>query len=334
MLDSDTPTELREFPVGRVLAERYEILEHLGWGGMGMVVKARDHILNNEVLALKILFQSCLHDELGFERFKREVILSRKLGHPNIVRVYDFGVAAKNSFFISMEYVQGKTLKDVLAEHAQHEPEKQGIPFSELLRFLHQICLGLEAAHAFGVLHRDLKPANMLLSADGCIKISDFGVARSLDSKDRLTKTNEATGSPIYMSPEQLSFSSMDARSDVYSLGIMAFELAKGRPPFFAQHWIMLAKQHLSDPLPSVASKEAGIPLWFEELLNIACAKKPEGRFQSVRDFRRFLERHADAESLGTSEAIAVQSSSCSRVWIWLFVASVLVNVGVWYFLR
>ena len=212
------PKELSEFPIGHIVAERYEVLEHLGFGGMGFVLKAKDLTLDNEVVVLKILYPRFVKDKAIFARFRREVLLTRRLSHPNIVRIYDLGDAGKNTFFISMEYVEGESLATKLGR-----TKPNGLPVPEVLPYLYYTALGLAYAHSQGIIHRDIKPGNILITPKGEVKIADFGVARSADSKEQLTRTNEAIGSPLYMSPEPLSAGAVDNRSDIYALGIMAY---------------------------------------------------------------------------------------------------------------
>lgn len=307
-----TPPELKTYPVGTKVADRYTILDVLGWGGMGLVVKAEDTYLNDEVVALKILYQNYSNDLEILARFRREVLLTRKLSHPNIVRVYDLGKADDGAYFISMEFIEGSTLKSCL--------EAGAIKFEEATNYLYQIGLGLEYAHSHGVIHRDLKPENMLVTSKGEVKITDFGVARSLISTEKLTQTGDAVGSPIYISPEMISSHTNDHRVDIYALGIMAFELVEGRPPFFSENWVMLAKMHMKDPIPAISSPN--LPPWYQSFVEKAAAKEPERRFQRAADFVRFL-----GEQTGQG---GTEDKSTGFDWKWIVIAVlVLALVGV-----
>lgn len=293
-----TPSELSQFPPGRLIADRYEVLETIGWGGMGLVLKARDCTLNNEIIALKILYKKFGADAEILARFRREVVLTRKLAHPNIVRVYDFGNAGDNTHYITMEYVTGETLK--------HKLQAGRIPFEKVIDYISQIGAGLDYAHSQGVVHRDIKPENMLVTTEGVVKISDFGVARSLISDEKLTKTDESVGSPIYIAPEIISSFKTDHRCDIYGLGVVAYELAEGRPPFFSEHWIMLAKMHMKDPVPPFTMSD--IPPWYFEVLQKALAKEPEQRFQTIKQFIAALQEESKNDENGQID-ISIDSS-------------------------
>lgn len=289
MDEKNTPPELKAFPIGKLVANRYEVLGYLGHGGMGFVLKARDNVLDGEIVVLKILFPRLKSDATAFARFRREVLLTRKLAHPNIVRIYDFGEADRDTYFISMEYIEGENLRNSLDRFAP-----KGLPLKQTINFIYQVAQGLSYAHAQGVIHRDIKPANLLISKKFDIKISDFGVARSMESTEKLTATDEAVGSPIYMAPEQLDSNEIDHRSDIYAFGIMTYELLVGSPPFYSDHWVMLVKMHMTQPIPQFASKASGIPFWLQELVNKATTKSPDDRFQSAQEIIKFIANHFD----------------------------------------
>ena len=264
------------FEKGAMIAGRYEMVSTLGKGGVGMVAQVIDHHLDNEVCALKVLFPHLAGDETQFARFRNEVILSRRLSHPNIVRVYDFGSAGKGYYFITLEFVDGGSLSSRI-----YTQRYRPLPFQEKLRILYEILQGLACAHKLGVIHRDLKPDNILLTDMDQVKISDFGLARSLLVDKGFTDTGETVGTPYYMSPEQLRGKKVDARSDLYSLGILAYELVVGRRPFYHDDYMTLARMHIMDPLPKIA-KESGVPEWFQQWIEKLCEKERDNRFQTA----------------------------------------------------
>ena len=293
MTQNSFPPEMSAFPLGRIVAERYEVLDFLGHGGMGLVLKAKDLVLDGEIIVLKILSPQLGSDATAFARFRREVLLNRKLSHPNIVRIYDFGDAGNGTYFLSMEYVEGENLRDSL-----DRGQNNGLEFDDAVKYIYKIASGLAYAHSEGVIHRDIKPANILINSKSEAKITDFGIAKSMESTERLTATDEAVGSPIYMAPEQMDTSGIDHRSDIYSLGIMAFELVAGKPPFNSDHWVTLVKMHMTEPIPDIRAKKKSVPLWYQELLNRATAKDPLKRFQTASEITEFIEQHFE---IGTS---------------------------------
>ena len=271
------------FKEGSVIAGRYEVVGTLGKGGVGIVAKVIDRHLNNELSAMKILFPHLADDPVQFARFRNEVILSRRLSHPNIVRVYDFGGVENGYSFITMEYVDGGSLSSRI-----YSQRYRPLSFPDKLRILHEILSGLSCAHSQGVVHRDLKPDNILLTDMDKVKISDFGLARSLMVDNGFTNTGETVGTPYYMSPEQLRGKKVDARTDLYSTGILAFELIAGRRPYFHEDYFTLARMHLMDPLPTLPQ---GNPEWCQEWLDKLTAKSPEKRFGSAKEASLALEQ-------------------------------------------
>ncbi len=272
------------FPKGTLIASRYEVVGRLGSGGMGLVLEVVDRALENETIALKMLYPEMSRDKTQFARFRNEVLISRKLAHPNIVRLYDFGAAAKGYYYISMEYASGGSLGQRIRD-MRDEP----LPFDEKIRILFEVAQGLSGAHRQGVVHRDLKPDNILLAEDGSVKLTDFGLARSLGVDKGFTNTGETVGTPFYMAPEQLRGEKADQRADIYSLGILAFELATGVRPFVDDDYMTLARMHFVDPLPKIVTKGSGIPRWFESFLAKCCEKNCEDRFQTVDEVSQVL---------------------------------------------
>jgi serine/threonine protein kinase/tetratricopeptide (TPR) repeat protein len=289
VLDVSSPASTLTPPgVGRVVAGRYEIRACLGAGGMGTVWRAYDRELEEEV-ALKTLLPERLQDPAMLERLRREVKTARRITHPNVCRVFDYGEDG-DLRFLTMELIEGRTLRSLLAA-GPLGPERA-------LAALGQIVAGLAAAHEKGVVHRDLKPENVLVRSSGQAVVADFGLARAPLS-DRQSATDFA-GTPAYMSPEQLRGEALDARSDLFSLGILAFEMLAGRPPFAGGSAATKASAILRDPPAPLAID--GLPVEtaraIEGVLARAMAKAPGGRYPSVRDFGAAL---AEAWEAGRS---------------------------------
>ncbi len=273
---------------GDVVAGRYELHERLGAGGMGMVFRATDRELDGEVVALKLLLPHLVHDENVFRRFRNEVLVARALTHPNIVRTHDMGKAGDGYSYISMEFIDGHSLRDRLLASSEQSPNGQklgkALPFEEALSVLYQIICGVSYAHGRGVIHRDLKPANVLLSLRNEVKLADFGTARMVGADTSLTQTGQVIGTPDYMSPEQIRGEELDVSCDIYALGILAFELVSGRRPFMADSAVAVAFKHLNEPLPTLVTPGSRVPVWFDEIVRKAAAKKKTDRFASVND--------------------------------------------------
>jgi len=276
------------FEPGSIIAHRYEICERLGAGGVGMVYRAIDRDLD-EVIALKLLLPHLAQDENVYRRFRNEVLVARSLSHPNIVRTHDMGRAEGGYSYISMEYVNGVSLKDKLVTKSPTGELLPVLGFEEALSILYQVISGVAYAHGKGVIHRDLKPANVMISKAGEVKLADFGTARIMGMDTTLTQTGQVIGTPDYMSPEQIRGEQLDPSCDIYALGIMAFELVTGQRPFTAESSVAVAFKHLNDPLPSFSAPGRSVPLWFEEVVRKAAAKKKSDRFASVMEFAAAL---------------------------------------------
>lgn len=270
---------------GALIAKRFEICDRLGAGGVGMVFRAIDHELDGEVVALKLLHPHLAQDENVFRRFRNEVLVARSLSHPNIVRTHDMGRAEAGFSYISMEYVDGQSLKDKLTSG----DKPRGLPFEDAVAVLYQIISGVAYAHGKGVIHRDLKPANVMISSKGEVKLADFGTARIVGGDTSLTQTGQVIGTPDYMSPEQIRGEQLDHGCDIYSLGIVAYELVVGARPFVADSAVAVAFKHLNDPIPEFANAQNGIPLWYDQVVRKATAKRKEDRFSSAMEFAAAL---------------------------------------------
>jgi eukaryotic-like serine/threonine-protein kinase len=265
---------------GSLFGGRYDVLGTIGKGGMGVVYRARDRQLD-EVVALKVLRNEVLKDDPTLlDRFKREIKLARRITHRNVLRTHDFG-ESDGTPYISMEYLEGVTLKDLIRN-------KGALPLPVGLRIAKQMCLGLEAAHQEGVVHRDIKPQNMLiLPESGDVKIMDFGIARVSEVKAGaagLTSTGTVMGTPDYMPPEQAQGHPADFRSDIYSLGVVFYEIFTGKLPFGGDSVMAVVLAHIQKPAPSPRQANSAIPAELEAIILSCMAKAPEKRFQRVED--------------------------------------------------
>jgi eukaryotic-like serine/threonine-protein kinase len=266
--------------VGELICGRYEVEELVGTGGMSSVYRARDRLLERRV-ALKILHDSLGADAATVERFRREARAVARLSHPNIVTVIDRGEDEGRQFIV-FEYVQGENLKQLL--------ERSGrLPVRRALQLAIELGRGLAFAHAAGVVHRDVKPQNVLLNGDGKAKVTDFGIARSRDA-DPVTLTGTVMGTSNYMAPEQASSRPVDEQTDVYSLGVVLFELLTGQVPFSGESFVAVATQHVNEPPPSVLELRPEVPVRVANAVARALAKEPGDRFGSMDDFVAELE--------------------------------------------
>lgn len=255
---------------GTLVNDRYTIIEQIGLGGMAVVYRARDEKLGRDV-TFKVLREEHLSDNEFIKRFNVEARAAASLSHPNIVSVYDVGNDG-DIYFIVMEYIDGCTLKDLINRKA---------PFSnqEVISISLQVASALEHAHANGIIHRDIKPQNILVSSSGKVKVTDFGIARAASST---TTSGEAMGSVQYFSPEQAKGGFVDAKSDIYSLGIMMFEMITGTLPFDGETPVALAMKHIKEPLPDILKLNPNASESLIKIINKATQKRPYARYQSA----------------------------------------------------
>ncbi len=265
--------------IGKCIMGRYEVLERIGGGGMGVVWKANDKVLDRYV-ALKVLRSEMSEDEDFVRRFRREAKAAASLSHPNIVSIYDVG-EDQGLHFIVMELVEGETLRDKLTRQGKLEAE-------EALDIAGQICLGLSHAHANQIIHRDIKPQNILMTTLGHVKVADFGIARALGGVSN-TSTNVVVGSASYLSPEQARNGVVSARSDLYSLGVVLYEMITGKPPFTGDSPVSVALQHVEARVPAVRDRNPEIPVEIENLIAKALAKSPDMRFESADEMLKSI---------------------------------------------
>jgi serine/threonine-protein kinase len=262
--------------VGELIAERYELEELVGTGGMSSVYRAHDRLLERDV-ALKVLHEQFAADTDYVERFRREARSVAQLSHPNIVTVIDRGDEGERQFIV-FEYVAGENLKSLI--------EREGpLPEDQAVRLTLQIARALGFAHEHGLVHRDVKPQNVLLNGDGQAKVTDFGIARSLDVKGGLTQTGTVLGTSDYIAPEQARGSRVDAQSDIYSLGAVLYELLTGEVPFPGDNFVAVAMRHINEPRPSVREHRPDVSPRLDAAIRRAMAKEPRDRFGSMNDF-------------------------------------------------
>lgn len=269
---------------GELIDNRYKIIKSIGEGGMANVYLAWDTILEREV-AVKILRGDLAGDEKFIRRFQREANSASSLRHPNIVEMYDVG-EDDGKYFIVMEYVDGKTLKGLI--------KKRGaLNLNETIDIMMQLTSGIASAHDSYIIHRDIKPQNVMILEDGRVKITDFGIAMALNSNE-LTQTNSVMGSVHYLPPEQASGSGSTIKSDIYSLGILMFELLTGKVPFKGENAVEIAIKHMKDPIESVCKLNPNIPQSVENIVLKACAKNPKNRYDNVAEMYEDLKTCLD----------------------------------------
>ena len=271
---------------GQKINDRYEIEKLIGEGGMANVYLARDTILDRRV-AVKVLRGDLAGDEKFVRRFQREALSASSLSHPNIVEIYDVGEDEGN-FYIVMEYIEGKTLKQLI--------KKRGVlSLSETMDIMLQLLDALASAHDSYIIHRDIKPQNIMIKDSGLVKITDFGIAVALNSTE-LTQTNSVMGSVHYLPPEQASGKGSTIRSDIYSLGILMFEMLTGKVPFNGDSAVEIALKHMKDPLPSVREINPVVPQSVENIILKAAAKNPKNRYHDVRQMAEDIKTCLDEE--------------------------------------
>lgn len=265
--------------IGQLLDGRYELLEVIGTGGMAVVYKARCHRLNR-LVAVKVLKDEFSGDEDFLRRFRAEGEAVAMLSHPNIVQVFDVS-ASESANYIVMELIDGISLK-------QYMEIKGILNWKETLHFATQIAKGLEHAHSRGIVHRDIKPHNVMVLKNGSVKVMDFGIAQVMNKSNTLTK--EALGSVHYISPEQAKGSFTDSRSDIYSLGVVMFEMMTGRPPYDGDSPVAVAIQHINGGAPMPTSLNPNIPAGMEQIIMKAMALEPKDRYSSATELLNDLE--------------------------------------------
>ena len=261
---------------GQKINDRYEIIRNIGEGGMANVYLALDTILDRKV-AVKILRGDLATDEKFVRKFQREASAASTLDHPNVVGIYDVGEDQGN-YYIVMEYIEGQTLKSLIKRRGS-------LTLPEVIDIMTQLTSGIAHAHEKGIIHRDIKPQNILILDDGLVKIADFGIAQALNSNE-LTQTNSVMGSVHYLPPEQANGTGSTYKSDIYSLGILMFELLIGKVPFKGENAVEIAIKQMKDPIPSVCDIKEDIPQSVENIILKATAKNPKNRYDSVEEMK------------------------------------------------
>jgi eukaryotic-like serine/threonine-protein kinase len=281
----------------QVFSGRYEILRHLARGGMAEVYLAHDLMLDRRV-ALKVLFPELSTDRNFVERFRREAQAAANLSHPNIVSIYDWG-EEDGTYFIVMEYIDGRTLGQIIRGEGPLLPERAAEIGAD-------VAGALAFAHKSGVVHRDVKPGNVLISPSGQVKVTDFGIARAANSDQDLTQTGAVMGTATYFSPEQAQGNRVDGRSDVYSLGVVLYEMCVGKPPFSGDNPMAIAYKHVrEEPVPP-RSVNADVPATFEAIVLQAMAKNPNDRYMSADELRQDLLRFRQGRAVLANPTVAV----------------------------
>jgi serine/threonine protein kinase/tetratricopeptide (TPR) repeat protein len=300
---------------GEIIADRYEVLEELGEGGMGSVYKVHDRELGR-VIALKTIRPDLASNASTIRRFKQELLLARQISHPNVIRIYDLGIAG-GLRFLTMDFVDGVDLRSLLNDRGKFPPE-------EATDIIQQICAGLQAAHAEHVIHRDLKPQNILVDKQGQVRILDFGVARTLEQSS-ITHTGVIVGTAVYMSPEQARGDEIDSRSDLFSLGLIFYELLTGVLPFADGSIVTALLRRTRERALPLQSIEPSIPAWISDIVTRCLEPDPNHRYQCAAEIACDLDhqgapRHTSAPA--APKALRMQASAESikarpRAYVW-----------------
>jgi len=264
---------------GQKISDRYQIIKAIGEGGMANVYLAYDTILDRNV-AVKVLRGDLATDEKFVRRFQREALSASSLSHPNIVEVYDVG-EDNGQYYIVMEYIEGKHLKELLKKRGK-------LTISEVIDIMLQITDGMSVAHDSYIIHRDIKPQNIMIQENGVVKITDFGIAMAMNAT-QLTQTNSVMGSVHYLPPEQANGKGSTLQSDIYSMGILMYELLTGKLPYKGDNAVEIALKHLKESLPSIKNELPELPQSIENIIIKATAKNPKNRYADAREMHEDL---------------------------------------------
>ena len=285
--NSAGPTFVASSPIGRTIEGKYRLDALIGEGGMGCVYRAT-RLLIGDTVAIKILHSDTMRDPNAIERFRREAQAAARLKHPNVVAIYDFGVGADDSVYLVMELADGEDLRSLIERHGK-------LSLQVAAELLDQICSALDEAHQHNIIHRDLKPENILVRSTQRgyrIKVLDFGIAKLKDlstTSANLTQAGTVIGTPSYMSPEQCRGREVDSRSDIYSLGVILYEMLTGSVPFFAKHSAEVVAMHVSEAPPPPSARNPAVPPAVEAVVMRALQKHPDARQQSAGELAKEL---------------------------------------------
>ncbi len=310
---------------GTVIAGRYEILKLLGQGGMGAVYKARDRAVDR-MAALKVIRPELAGNHAIIDRFKQELVLSTQVTHRNVVRIFDLG-EADGVKFITMEYIEGSDLRTLMAERKQFPPE-------ESVEIMRQVCRALEAAHSVGVIHRDLKPQNIMRDENGRIVVMDFGLARSLDGGDGMTQSGAVIGTMEYMSPEQGLGKHLDRRSDLFTVGLIFYELLTGQMPYKADSAVASLLKRTQEAAVPVSQVDAKIPRALSNIVAKCLESNLQKRYQSVGEILTDLDAWHGKDAAASLRFQGIKPWGQTIRWSWIAVIAVLLllaGVGVFY---
>ncbi len=282
------------------LAGKYRIEKLLGIGGMGNVYQVRS--ADNKKFALKVTRSDLLNDKETRQRLETELSVLKLLEHQSIVRLVDSNWISDDMCYLIMELLEGGTVEDKI--------EQEGaFSLNNAVKLIHQISLGMQYAHLNGVIHRDLKPSNILLDVQGNAKITDFGLSKSDTFKMDLTKTGETVGTAYYMAPEQFRGEGPTKYMDIYSLGIIAFELISALKPFENPNYVAVATMHFKEPVPKLRKVNQEIPQWYQEFVETCCEKKTKDRFSTMFEATQALEYFASNTGIELENTVSKEPS-------------------------
>lgn len=285
-----------------ILNNRYKLIEQIGSGGMAVLYKAQDIELGR-LVAIKVLRPSLVGDPDFLARFKREARAAANLSHPNIVTVHDVGQEGPSTHYIVMEYVPGQNLKQILRAHGAFEVDAA-------LAIIIEVCKGVGYAHRAGLVHCDIKPQNILVTPDNTIKVADFGIARALSETQSEETEKIVWGSPHYFSPEQAAGENPTPASDVYSIGIVLYELLTGQLPFGGADYRELAMAHFKQEPPSVLDVNPALPQELDRIIRKVLSKEPSGRYRTADQLGRILQKYRDQGQQPTSTFVVKPSTA------------------------
>ncbi|MGH8934667.1 MAG: Stk1 family PASTA domain-containing Ser/Thr kinase [Acidimicrobiia bacterium] len=288
------PTIPRTVETQTILADRYQLTARLARGGMADVYEARDLLLERRV-AIKVLHSQLAADDSFVHRFRREAQAAANLSHPNIVGIYDWGHGEDGSYFIAMELIEGRTLRDILRAEGRLLPRRAAEVAAEA-------AAALAVAHRAGLVHRDVKPGNIMLTREGDVKVTDFGIAHAWDDSSELTRTGAVIGTATYFSPEQAQGQPVDERSDIYALGVVLYEMLTGHPPFYGESAVAVAYQHVSSQASVPSLENPDVPSRLDAVVMRALEKAPELRYQTADQLREDLLRVLQGRTLVPGE--------------------------------